>query len=110
MGKDFSSEGLRIGIRSAPAQAKLRHFAAPLLRSLSPASIGALWVWLGPAGVARHISPASIRAQLRSALLRPFCVWRGCLVRERVVYVHCGEPEALPTQGDTGPIALGKSQ
>src|ERR1700694_2111646 len=109
MGKDFSSAVLGIGIRSAPAQPKLRHFAAPLLRHLSPASIGALWVWLGPAGVALQISRASIRAQLRSELMRRFCVGVECLVREHVVYVHRGEPEALPNEWVAQTIAPGES-
>jgi hypothetical protein len=90
-------------MRSAPAQPKLRHFAAHVCDT-SPRFIEALW--LGPAGVALRISRASIRAQLQSELMRRFCAALNVL-REQVVYVHCGEPEALPNDRVVEPIAPG---
>jgi hypothetical protein len=75
-------------------------FATPL-----PASIGALWVWFGTSGrrasdfTSKH--PCTITKRIDATLLR----WRGCVVREHVGSLHCGEPEALPNDWGVERIA-----
>jgi hypothetical protein len=51
----------------------------------------------------RSKHPCTITKRIDATLLR----WRGCVVREHVACIHCGEPEALPNDWVVEPIAPG---
>jgi hypothetical protein len=95
-------------MRSTPVQSKLRHFAAHFCDTSPSFHWGALGL-VGTSGrrasdfTSKH--PCTITKRIDAKPLR----WRGHVVREHVVYVHCGEPEALPIDWIVEPMAPGQS-